>query len=75
MMRARSLWLGMSLAASALAAPGHERDDETVPELDLLEYLGSWQGADEEWLTIVDWQHGKGPAVKPKGKRNSTDDD
>ena len=35
-----------------------------VPDLAFLEYLGSWQGDDDEWIAIKEWdQDGK-----PKGK-------
>jgi hypothetical protein len=26
--------------------------DESLPDLDFLEYLGSWQASDEEWFAI-----------------------
>jgi hypothetical protein len=35
-----------------------------VPDLAFLEYLGSWQGDDDEWLAVKEWD-GDGP---PKGK-------
>ena len=30
-------------------------DEPEGPDLDLLEYLGSWQGDDEEWLAVSEW--------------------
>jgi hypothetical protein len=26
------------------------------PELDFLEYLGSWQDSDDEWLIVAEWE-------------------
>ncbi len=31
------------------------QDAEPSPGLDFLEYLGSWQGRDDEWLAIAQW--------------------
>lgn len=42
------------LAGLAVVVPaGAQRD---APELDFLEYLGSWQGGDDEWLVIPEWE-------------------
>lgn len=41
---------------------------DAAPDLAFLEYLGSWQGGDDEWLAIKEWdQDGtpKGAAGKP----------
>lgn len=29
-------------------------DDEVVPELEFLEYLGSWEESDEDWVLFID---------------------
>ena len=29
-------------------------DDEEMPEIDFLEYLGSWEESDEDWLILRD---------------------
>jgi hypothetical protein len=29
--------------------------DTTVPDLEFLEYLGSWQEADDEWEVVAEW--------------------
>ncbi|MEM7503673.1 MAG: hypothetical protein AAF417_16600 [Pseudomonadota bacterium] len=39
-------WIAMGGAAFA--------DDEALPDLDFLEYLGSWEESDEEWLLFED---------------------
>jgi hypothetical protein len=39
-----------------------------APDLDFLEYLGSWQGDDDEWLAIKEWDQdgaSKDAAAKP----------
>ena len=37
--------------ACGLAGPVHaETDEDAMPDLALLEYLGSWEESDEEWL-------------------------
>lgn len=38
------IWLGLIVPGVAAA------DEETPPDLELLEYLGSWEGSDEEWM-------------------------
>ncbi len=29
-------------------------DDEVVPEMEFLEYLGSWEESDEDWVLFID---------------------
>jgi hypothetical protein len=36
-----------------------------VPDLAFLEYLGSWQGDDDEWLAIKEWDQDGAPKGKP----------
>ena len=36
-----------------------------VPDLAFLEYLGSWQGDDDEWLAIKEWDQDAAPKGKP----------
>jgi hypothetical protein len=49
----------MGLAAKAA-------DEVEDPGLDFLEYLGSWQAEDEEWVIAAEWEN---PAeTKPDGK-------
>jgi hypothetical protein len=43
-------WGPLGLASMALAA------DEVQPGLEFLEYLGSWEESDEEWLLFSDEQ-------------------
>src|SRR5262249_40031555 len=42
------------------ATPPRPPPKNAVPDLAFLEYLGSWQGDDDEWLAIKEWdQDGK----------------
>jgi hypothetical protein len=34
---------------------------DAVPDLAFLEYLGSWQGDDDEWLAIKEWDQDNAP--------------
>ena len=36
-----------------------------APDLDFLEYLGSWQGDDDEWLAIKEWDQDGASKGKP----------
>ena len=44
--------LALLAAMSGLAAAARAQDDD--PDLSFLEYLGSWQESDEEWLIVAD---------------------
>ena len=52
---------GMAIAAALLLAS--TAAPEQAPPADLLEYLGSWEGADDEWL-IFDERERPGPEKK-----------
>lgn len=57
-------------AQSAPSRPAAPKNPPTsaVPDLAFLEYLGSWQGDDDEWLAIKEWDQDAGPkgaAAKP----------
>ena len=43
------------LAAPSTHAQGPAAAAEPPPGLDFLEYLGSWQAADDEWYEIAEW--------------------
>ena len=36
-----------------------------TPDLAFLEYLGSWQGDDDEWIAIKEWDQDGAPKGKP----------
>jgi hypothetical protein len=41
-------WVGIAVAQD------DDADDADEPDLGFLEYLGSWQESDEEWLLVVE---------------------
>jgi len=46
----------LGLAAISVVLAPHAKADEDAPDLDFLAYLGSWQGSDEEWLAVAEWE-------------------
>ncbi len=68
-MLALGCWLGGAQAQEAEEAPG--------PDLDFLEYLGTWAEDDEEWLAIEEWENGSSakPGERPKEADEDEDDD
>lgn len=49
-------WLGRLAVIFGLLTCGGiaQADDEEVPDLEFLEYLGSWEETDETWLILSD---------------------
>ena len=53
------------------ATPRAAAPSDSAPDLAFLEYLGSWQGDDDEWLAIKEWdqdaaRNGKPPDARAK---------
>ncbi|HEY8521474.1 MAG TPA: hypothetical protein VIN61_15465 [Gammaproteobacteria bacterium] len=66
-------WLAAALLGLAAVA-GADRDDAPPPDLELLEYLGSWQEGDDEWLVVEEWRR-REPARPPeRGRRRNEDE-
>jgi hypothetical protein len=40
----------LALTACAAALPGSAMADDELPDMALLEYLGSWEETDEDWV-------------------------
>ena len=60
----------------AAATPLAGADEPDAPDLALLEYLGSWQGDDEEWLAVSEWDaKSDAPGTEPEAPREENDDD
>lgn len=53
---------GLSLPYGAQAQPPAPPPADAAPDLEFLEYLGSWQADDEEWLAIREWEKDNPPA-------------
>ncbi len=47
--------LAALVVMQAAVMPLASAEESDGPDLDLLEYLGSWQGDDEEWLAVSEW--------------------
>jgi hypothetical protein len=45
----------IALSGICLTSAAQVQDDD-APDLDFLEYLGSWQAEDDEWLVIAEWE-------------------
>jgi len=54
-MRGRIVAVLAALAACDAPAQPPRSDDE-APDLELLEYLGSFEGSDEDWLVVDEWR-------------------
>jgi hypothetical protein len=52
----RKLGSAVIVLGGVWLAPGASAQQPEAPDLDFLEYLGSWQGEDDEWLVIAEWE-------------------
>jgi hypothetical protein len=48
--------LVLALTGVSLAQPALAQEEAEAPDLDFLEYLGSWQAEDDEWFEIAEWE-------------------
>lgn len=67
----------IGLLAAVLAVGGAMADEETVPDQAFLEYLGFWQGSDEEWLIFgeLEEQHADTGGAAPKEESVEAEDE
>lgn len=65
----------IALGAAWLAPAAHAQaaDSEAPPDLDFLEYLGSWQADDDEWWELAEWD--KSQNERRKDADRGKDDD
>jgi hypothetical protein len=66
---AGGLWLARGAQGQQPAAP----PADALPDLEFLEYLGSWQADDDEWLAIREWEKDNPPAGE-SGEADENDD-
>ena len=60
----------------AAVMPFAGADERDTPDLDLLEYLGSWQGDDQEWLAVSDWDaNSDAQGKEPEAPREEKEDE
>lgn len=50
----RKLTSRLGLVAFAVLICGTARADEEAPDAEFLEYLGSWEASDEDWVIFLD---------------------
>ena len=63
--------LAMLGAGAGLVVTVHAADEPAPPELDFLEYLGSWQAEDEEWVIEAGWDEEEEIAPPVDGKQEA----
>jgi len=59
-------------AVAGMAATAQAQDDE--PDLSFLEYLGSWQEGDEEWLIVAEMAEELKETEEASAKDEQTDE-
>lgn len=53
--QARNIGLLLILLSGCVAVlPGRVNAAEDMPDMALLEYLGSWEGSDEDWVLLTE---------------------
>ena len=65
--------LGLAALASFLATGARAADE--APDLDFLEYLGSWSGDDEEWIAVSEWERKEEETAKAPPEEERKDDE
>lgn len=66
------------LVPAAHAQDGEPPADAALPDLELLEYLGSWQADDDEAWAIAEWEKDSAAdreRERPRRNRGNKDDD
>ena len=63
------------LLGSVFAGQGACASDGEAPDSDFLEYLGSWEEGDEEWLTLAEWLNIPENASDAVKRQDEKDDD
>jgi len=48
----QALLCGVALCGPASVAAETDTDDEELPDMEFLEYLGLWEESDDEWLLL-----------------------
>ena len=80
MSRGRRHWLAavcgsLSLsAAQAQPQDASQGDANSVPDLDFLEYLGTWQASDDEWLAVSGWDGNVAPGDRERDDANADEE-
>lgn len=72
-MRFRLAMVALALRLASAQAQEAEQgpEQEQGPDLDFLEYLGTWAEEDDEWLAIEEWEKDNG--AEPEEERRESD--
>jgi hypothetical protein len=67
----------MVAALGGLSIVAAQAQDEEDLSMDFLEYLGSWQETDEEWLIVSEWEADRAPPADdhPETEAESNEDE
>ena len=60
------------VAVAVVALPAWAQDD--VPDLSFLEYLGSWQEGDEEWMLVAEMAEEIDEETPPAAEQDADDE-
>jgi len=63
--------------AQAQESRSPETEPPAAPDLAFLEYLGSWQEDDTEWLLVAEWEDDDAPPpvdARPETERDDSDE-
>ncbi len=69
----RRRYAALALASLALSVSASAADGP--PAAEFLEYLGSWEEGDEDWLTVVDWSGKAAEGVEAAEGKDERDED
>ena len=67
--------LGGVWIATTPADEAGDEDEAEIPDLDFLEYLGSWQDSDADWLIVSEWEDDRLPRADGRPEAEADEDD
>jgi len=74
--RSALLVLGLSWLTATRAQEVEPERREPVPDLDFLEYLGTWAEDDDEWIAIEEWRKDNAADTEePKDPKDAKESD
>ena len=65
----------LALTGACLTQPAAAQEEAEAPEVDFLEYLGSWQEQDDEWFEIAEWERDNPEKDNPGKDRDEHGED
>lgn len=68
-------WLAGAHAQEPEREPEQEEEREEGPDLDFLEYLGTWADEDDEWLAIETWERDNAKDVEEDSEESESERD